>query len=65
MGTLDVVTVGELNPDLILDGVAGLPRLCLKWGNACGALTAGHRGGSGAFTSRADVEAFIRSRKGV
>ena len=24
---LDVVAVGELNPDLILDGMAGLPRL--------------------------------------
>ena len=38
------------------------PRLCLRWGNACGALTAGHRGGSGAFSNRADVEAFIRAR---
>ena len=27
MSRLDVVAVGELNPDLILDGMAGLPRL--------------------------------------
>ena len=27
MGSLDVVAVGELNPDLILDGLPGLPRL--------------------------------------
>ena len=27
MGSLDVVAVGELNPDLILDGMEGLPHL--------------------------------------
>ncbi len=32
------------------------------WGNACGALTASRPGGSGAFSNRADVEAFIRAR---
>jgi sugar/nucleoside kinase (ribokinase family) len=31
----------------------------LLWGNACGALTVGLPGGSGAFASRAEVEAFI------
>ncbi len=35
---------------------------CLRWGNACGALTAGHPGGSGAFADRGSVEVFIRSR---
>lgn len=35
---------------------------CLRWGNACGALTVGRPGGSGAFTGRGDVEAFIRSQ---
>ena len=37
---------------------------CLMWGNACGALTAAHPSGSGAFTDRDEVEAFIRSREG-
>jgi sugar/nucleoside kinase (ribokinase family) len=31
----------------------------LRWANACGAMTVGQPGGSGAFTSLADVEAFI------
>ena len=33
--------------------------ICARWGNACGAMTAARPGGSGAFSSRADVEAFI------
>jgi sugar/nucleoside kinase (ribokinase family) len=37
--------------------------ICTRWGNACGAMTAARPGGSGAFTSRADVEVFI-SRAG-
>jgi len=38
---------------------------CARWGNACGAMTTAQPGGSGAFTSRADVEAFIsRARVG-
>jgi sugar/nucleoside kinase (ribokinase family) len=45
--------------------LSGWPmRDCLTWGNACGALTAAHPGGSGAFSRREDVEAFIRSREG-
>jgi len=40
------------------------PLTCLTWGNACGALTVGQAGGSGAFACRADVEAFIQSRIG-
>ncbi len=32
---------------------------CLVWGNACGAMTAGQAGGSGAFRSRDEVKAFI------
>jgi ribokinase len=36
---------------------------CLAWGNACGALTAAQPGGSGAFTSSSEVEAFIRSKR--
>ena len=35
---------------------------CLTWGSACGAMTAAHLGGSGAFTDRDEVESFIRSR---
>jgi sugar/nucleoside kinase (ribokinase family) len=35
---------------------------CLTWGNACGAMTVGQAGGSGAFATRADVERFIGSR---
>ncbi len=35
---------------------------CATWANACGAMTVGRPGGSGAFTSRSDVEAFIRSK---
>ena len=34
---------------------------CAAWGNACGALTAAQPGGSGAFASRAEVEAFIQT----
>jgi len=46
--------------------LAGWPRVtCLAWGNACGAMTARQPGGSGAFASRADVEAFIQSRIGA
>ncbi|MBI3084873.1 MAG: carbohydrate kinase family protein [candidate division NC10 bacterium] len=51
------------NAGFLFGRLSGLqPRLCLRWGNACGALTSGHRGGSGAFSNRADVEGFIRSR---
>ncbi|MBI4737276.1 MAG: carbohydrate kinase family protein [candidate division NC10 bacterium] len=51
------------NAGFLFGRLSGLqPRLCLRWGNACGALTAGHRGGSGAFSNRADVEGLIRSQ---
>ena len=44
--------------------LAGRPLAeCLAWGNACGALTAAQPGGSGAFTSSSEVEAFIRSKR--
>ncbi|MFI5339284.1 MAG: PfkB family carbohydrate kinase [Candidatus Methylomirabilales bacterium] len=39
-------------------------RECLTWGNACGALTAAHPGGGGAFADPEEVEVFIRSREG-
>ncbi|OGB93630.1 MAG: hypothetical protein A2Z31_06025 [candidate division NC10 bacterium RBG_16_65_8] len=35
---------------------------CATWANACGAMTVGRPGGSGAFPSRSEVEAFIRSK---
>ena len=36
---------------------------CLVWGNACGAMTVMQSGGSGAFTSRADVAEFLRAQE--
>lgn len=51
------------NAGFLFGRLSGWPMSqCLAWGNACGALTAGHPGGSGAFSNRADVEAFIRAR---
>jgi sugar/nucleoside kinase (ribokinase family) len=51
------------NAGFLFGYLAGWPlKRCLTWGNACGAMTVGQPGGSGAFRSRADVEAFIRSR---
>jgi len=51
------------NAGFLLGRLSGWPvRACLTWGNACGAMTAAHPGGSGAFTDRAAVEEFIRSR---
>lgn len=38
---------------------------CLRWGNACGAITAARPGGSGAFTDRGEVERFMRSATGA
>jgi sugar/nucleoside kinase (ribokinase family) len=38
---------------------------CATWANACGAMTVGQSGGSGAFEGRSDVEAFIRSKRGI
>jgi sugar/nucleoside kinase (ribokinase family) len=53
------------NAGFLFGHLAGWPlATCLKWGNACGAMTVGQPGGSGAFRSRADVEAFMRSRVG-
>lgn len=46
--------------------LAGWPApACLLWGNACGALTVGSPGGSGAFASSAEVEAFIGRGSGA
>lgn len=64
MSGLDVVAVGELNPDL--GYLNGWPlETCGTWANACGALTVGRPGGSGAFAGRTEVEAFIRSQAGT
>jgi sugar/nucleoside kinase (ribokinase family) len=54
------------NAGFLFGYLDGWPRTtCLTWGNACGALTVGQAGGSGAFAGRADVERFIRSRAGT
>ncbi len=54
------------NAGFLFGYLGGWPRTaCLTWGNACGALTVGQAGGSGAFASRADVERFLRSRAGT
>ena len=45
--------------------LAGRPtQECLMWRNACGALTGGCPGGSGALENRGEIQAFIRSRAG-
>jgi sugar/nucleoside kinase (ribokinase family) len=41
------------------------PGSCASWGNACGAMTAAQPGGSGAFRNCSEVEAFIRSMRGI
>jgi len=54
------------NAGFLLGYLAGWPSAsCLTWGNACGAMTVRQSGGSGAFASRVDVEAFIRSKVGI
>jgi sugar/nucleoside kinase (ribokinase family) len=54
------------NAGFLFGYLSGWPRAaCLTWGNACGAMTVTQSGGSGAFRSRADVEAFIRSKAGI
>lgn len=54
------------NAGFLFGYLIGWPRAtCLTWGNACGALTVGQAGGSGAFASRADVERFIKSGAGT
>ena len=48
------------NAGFLFGWLAGWPVAdCLVWGNACGALTVGCPGGSGAFASREEVESFI------
>jgi len=48
------------NAGFLLGLLGGWPlATSARWANACGAMTAERPGGSGAFTSRDDVEAFI------
>jgi sugar/nucleoside kinase (ribokinase family) len=63
---MDPTGAGDaFNAGFLFGWLSGWPMHdCLTWGNACGALTAAHPGGSGAFCHREDVEAFIRSRQG-
>ncbi len=54
------------NAGFLYGRLAGWPIAeCLRWGNACGALTVGRPGGSGAFRNRAEVEDFIRMHMGT
>jgi len=54
------------NAGFLFGFLTGLPLAeCAVWGNACGALTVAQPGGSGAFASRAEVEAFIRAQAGA
>jgi sugar/nucleoside kinase (ribokinase family) len=51
------------NAGFLFGFLAGWPLAeSASWGNACGALTVAQPGGSGAFASRAEVEAFVRSK---
>lgn len=65
--SVDPTGAGDaFNAGFLFGYLSGWPReTCLTWGNACGALTVGQAGGSGAFASRADVERFIRERTGT
>jgi sugar/nucleoside kinase (ribokinase family) len=67
VAAVDPTGAGDaFNAGFLFGYLAGWPRAtCLTWGNACGALTVGQAGGSGAFAGRADVERFIRSRAGT
>jgi len=62
---MDPTGAGDaFNAGFLFGYLAGWPRAtCLTWGNACGAMTVRQSGGSGAFTSRADVERFIRTQE--
>ena len=54
------------NAGFLAGRLAGRPLPeCAAWGNACGAMTAARLGGSGAFGSAGEVEAFIRSKRRV
>ena len=54
------------NAGFLLGYLNGWPlETCATWANACGALTVGRPGGSGAFAGRTEVEAFIRSQAGT
>ena len=51
------------NAGFLMGYLSGWPlATCATWANACGALTVGLPGGSGAFAGRIEVEAFIRSQ---
>ena len=62
---LAVGIVGRVGED-VFGYLAGWSRAdCATWANACGAMTVGRPGRSGAFASRREVEAYIRSTKGA
>jgi sugar/nucleoside kinase (ribokinase family) len=54
------------NAGFLFGYLAGRPLAdCATWANACGAMTVGQPGGSGAFKSREDVEGFIQLKRGI
>jgi sugar/nucleoside kinase (ribokinase family) len=67
MEAVDPTGAGDaFNAGFLFGYLAGRPLAdCATWANACGAMTVGQPGGSGAFKSREDVEGFIRSKGGV
>jgi sugar/nucleoside kinase (ribokinase family) len=65
--SVDPTGAGDaFNAGFLFGHLAGRPLSeCLRWGNACGALTVGRPGGSGAYRDRAEVEEFLRMHTGT
>jgi sugar/nucleoside kinase (ribokinase family) len=67
VAAVDPTGAGDaFNAGFVLGMLSGWsPAECLRWGNACGAMTVSRPGGSGAFAGRSEVERFMQSATGA